>query len=71
MFEVYETDADLTPNKKVFQNISRDLAETKTVQLFQASGYGKDFLVYNKKTMENVAACLTARTKRIRGECQD
>jgi adenylate cyclase class IV len=69
VLEVYETDADLTPGKLIYQGMHRDVAETKMCLAFRASGYEKDFLLYNRKTMDNEVLCLTNRTRALRGEC--
>lgn len=70
ILEVYETDADLTPNKLIYQGYCRDTAETKMFLAFRASGYQTDYLLYNRKKMENITICLTNRSKAMRGECQ-
>ena len=70
ILEVYETDADLTPGKLVYQGFNRDVAETKMYLSFRASGYGTDFLLYNHSTMNNDILCLTNRSRQLRGECQ-
>lgn len=70
LLEVYETDADLTPGKLVHQGFDRDIAETKMYHAFRDSGYQTNFLIYNRKTMENELLCLTEQTKAQRGECQ-
>ena len=70
ILEVYETDADLTPGKLIYQGYQRDVAETKMFLAFRASGYETDFLLYNRKTMENEVLCLTNRTRALRNECQ-
>jgi hypothetical protein len=70
VLEVYETDADLTPGKLIYQGFVRDVAETKMYLAFRASGYSVDFLLYNRRTMENEVLCLTNRTRHLRGECQ-
>ncbi len=70
LFEVYETDADLTHGKLIHQGFVRDTAETKMYLAFRASGCMVDFLLYNRKTMENEVLCFSARTRTNRGECQ-
>jgi hypothetical protein len=72
LFEVYETDADLTmePKGLKFRSYHRDMVETKAMLLFRASGYAKDFVVYNRKTMQTELQLLTNATKAKRGECQ-
>ena len=72
ILEVYETDADFSMESKNLkhQGMHADMAETKMMLLFRASGYGKDYLIYNRNKKEIVAFCLTSQTKRLRGECQ-
>ena len=72
ILEVYETDADFTmePKNLKHQGFHSDMAETKMMLLFRASGYAKDYLVYNRAKKEVVMACLTTQTKHRRGECQ-
>ena len=72
LLEVYETDADLymDPQLVKFQSFHRDIAQTKAMLMFRASGYDKDFLIYNRKTMQIEMILLTTATKVKRGECQ-
>jgi adenylate cyclase class IV len=72
LLEIYETDADLSqePENIRFQSYHRDMIETKAMLLFRASGYNKDFMVYNRKTMQIEMLLLTNSTKAKRGECQ-
>lgn len=72
LYEVYETDADLSMEPKAlkFQSYHRDMTETKAMLLFRASGYATDFVVYNRKTMQPELLLLTNATKSKRGECQ-
>jgi len=72
LLEIYETDADLSQEKDKlrFQSYHRDMTETKAMLLFRASGYGKDFMIYNRKTQQIEMLLLTNATKARRGECQ-
>lgn len=72
LLEIYETDADLSQEKDKlrFQSYHRDMTETKAMLLFRASGYGKDFMIYNRKTRQIEMLLLTNATKAKRGECQ-
>lgn len=72
LLEIYETDADLSqePGSLRFQSYHKDMAETKAMLLFRASGYGKDFMIYNRNTKQIVMLLLTNATKARRGECQ-
>ena len=70
MYEVYTTNADLEQVKVVFQTFHRDMAETKMFLLFRDSGYGTDYMLYNRESQEAEELCLTVRTKTLRGECQ-
>ena len=72
ILEVYETDADFTmePRNLKHQGYHIDMAETKMMLLFRSSGYGKDYLVYNRAKQEVLIACLTNESRRKRGECQ-
>lgn len=72
LYEVYQTDADLSMEDTAirFQSYSRDQAETKAMMLFRDSGYGKDFLVYNRKDFTIPLLLLTDRTRGQLGECQ-
>ena len=70
LYEVYETCPDLSQEKLVYQSFVRDIAETRMYFMFRASGYGKDFVLFNRKTKDIEVACFTAETKRLRGECQ-
>jgi hypothetical protein len=72
LLEIYETDADFSQerDKLRFQSYHRDMTETKAMLLFRASGYGKDFMVYNRKTGQIEMLLLTNATKAKRGECQ-
>lgn len=72
LLEIYETDADLSqePDNLRFQSFHRDMTETKAMLLFRASGYGKDFMIYNRKTKQIEMLLLTNATKARRGECQ-
>jgi hypothetical protein len=72
ILEVYETDADFSMESQNLkhQGFHLDIAETKMMLLFRASGYGKDYLIYNRNKQEILAFCLTSQTKRRRGECQ-
>ena len=72
ILEVYETDADLSMEQQNLkhQGIHRDMAETKVLSLFRASGYAKDFLVYNRAKKEILIACLSNQSRNRRGECQ-
>jgi hypothetical protein len=72
ILEVYETDADFSmePRDMKHQGSHPDIAQSKMLLLFYASGYTKDFLIYNRTKGEVAYVCLTAKTKRLRGECQ-
>lgn len=72
LLEIYETDADLSqePGNLRFQSYHRDITQTKAMLMFRANGYAKDFLIYNRKTMQIEVLLLTASTSAKRGECQ-
>lgn len=70
IYEVYETNADLEILGLKFQGFHRDIAETKMFLLFRASGYGKDFVLWNRNKKEIEVSVFCAKTKQLRGECQ-
>lgn len=72
LFEIYETDADLSQEEKAirFQSYHRDITETKAMMLFREHGYKKDFLIYNRKSMKIELLLLSDETAQRRGECQ-
>ena len=72
LLEVYETNADLSQEKDKlrFQSVHRDMTQTKAMLLFLDSDYGKDFMIYNRKTMQIELLLLTESTRAKRGECQ-
>ena len=70
LYEVFETNADLEEVRNVFQGFHRDMAETAMYMKFKASGYGKDFVLINRKSQEIECCCFTTKTAAIRNECQ-
>lgn len=69
-YELYETNADLEPMKFLHVGYHKDIAESKLWNAFLASDYEKDFYVIEQKTREIVSMIFSARTSKIRGECQ-
>lgn len=72
LLEIYETDADLSqePDNLLFQSYHRDMVLTKAMLTFRATGYVKDFMIYNRKTMQIEMLLLSDETIARRGECQ-
>ncbi len=71
MFQLYETDADLSqdPSKLLYQNHSFDLVETVAAVEWCARDFGVDLMVYNQSTCEIKFTLLTPETHARRGEC--
>lgn len=72
LLEIYETDADLSqePDNLLFQSYHKDMVLTKAMLLFRASEFMKDFMIYNRKTMQIEMLLLSNETIAKRGECQ-
>ncbi len=70
LYEVYTTNADLEFVQVVHQGYVRDIAETKMFLLFRSSGYGKDFVLWNRTSLSIEASVFCTKTKQLRGECQ-
>lgn len=68
LYEVYTTNPDLEFVTVVFQGYDRDMAETKMYLLFRASGYGKDFVLWNSTAKVIEASVFTTETAALRGE---
>jgi hypothetical protein len=70
LYEVYTTNADLEFVTVVHQGFDRDIAETKMYHLYRSSGYGKDFVLWNRYSQVIEASVFSSKTKQLRGECQ-
>lgn len=72
LLEVYETDADLShePDNLLFQSYHKDMVLTKAVLLFRSGKFLKDFMIYNRRTMQIELLLLSSETIAKRGECQ-
>lgn len=70
LYQVYETCADLSQEKLVYQSFVRDIAETVMFNLFKAGQYEKDFVLFNRKTNVIEVTAFSERSKQLRGECQ-
>jgi len=70
LYKLYETNADLEQVALVFSGYHKDIAETVLWKVFKAADYEKDFYIIDSNTWEIVSMIFSARTSKLRGECQ-
>lgn len=69
-YAVIRTNADYEEVEVMFENFDRDIAESKAVKFFKASGFNHDFMVMDRKTFEVVGEICSEKTRNLRGECR-
>lgn len=69
-YTLVETNSDLIAVKTLFDSKSFDIIESIMVKAFKENLFETDFIILDE-TFNIVASCFSARTFRLRGECNN
>ena len=69
LFEVYETDTDLSMGRLLFQGFHKDIAESVFVRTVNKTGGEQDLMLFEHSKNDIVALHLSPKSKQRRGEC--